>query len=110
MNKTKQLIEDLKKEIEKRKKLLNIPYTKWKSEFKEENDAVLDIVEVLEQTDKYQAQLQFAEKLIKAIKEDVDEWYGDGGIIWDYIGSKHKGIIFKDKWEQLNKILDEALK
>ena len=55
----------------------------------------LDVIEL-------KAQLQFAEKLIKAIKEDVNKIKGK--YIGDYTGLQHRFLV------ELNRILDEALK
>ena len=96
--KTKTLIENLKKEIEEGQ----TPYP----------DGVtlggFPKIEYLSPNNVKKAQLQFAEKLIKAIKDDVKEWFKN----------KNTGVNRRDGWvtineydiKELNKILDESLK
>ena len=97
--KTKQLIQELKQEIERLKSL-----------FKERENRGLVKVRTTEEHYNYEflkAQLQFAEKLIKAIKEDVN------GLL-DYFDKLRGGMLNRvnvlDFYDELNKILDEALK
>ncbi len=95
--KTKKLISNLKKEIEIDKKCLPEDKCKkcensWKGRH----------------LDRKQAQLQFAEKLIKAIKKDINNSSIEG--IWrdkaEEINLKNTIHSFK---QELNKILDEAI-
>jgi len=99
MKKTKQLIKELKEKIERKERyLLSLPK---KESFKSAYFDTLQDIKVIK------AQLQFAEKLIKAIKEDVN------GLL-NYFDELRGGMLNRvnvlDFYDELNKILDEALK
>jgi len=86
--KSKQLIQELKKEIEKKEEKKQLLYA-----FKD----VKGSDKKYEEEMKLKAQLQFAEKLIEAIKEDIEKLYCGRGI-----GLRVQNGILK--------ILDEAVK
>jgi len=96
MTKTKQLIKELKEKIEKRKERCKIYSVNMHKD---------------RELARLKANLQFAKKLIKAIKEDMDK-----KIIELIEEKRHKQKIigvntFLNEYsEELNKILDEVLK
>jgi len=100
MNKTKQLIENLKKEIEELE-------NNWSKHKEMHNEGGIIYFERLK------AQLQFAEKLIKAIKEDVEKYLKRENVTkWivknmnpEELHNMHLGVL-----KNINKILDEVLK
>jgi len=71
--KTKKLISNLKKEIEEIERI-RASRKVWTSELLEKYSKLRKREKIIK------AQLQFAEKLIKAIKEDVEELYCGRGI------------------------------
>ena len=96
MKKIKKLIEDLEREI---KEIIN-KYGEMGIE-----GAILKFInydregaELVYKYLKQKAQLQFVEKLIKVIKEDIKKWHNNN---WDKLKQRH--------FEELIKILDEAV-
>jgi len=95
--KTKQLILNLKKEIERIEKLETI--SEKIDQFFEETQ-----IKMAEYNFK-KAQLQFAEKLIKAIKEDIKNCREP--LLRSPEGNSNTHFL---DYEKINKILDEAIK
>jgi len=97
--KTRQLIQELKEEIEKLEKDID------RGEY--------HFTDCEEQYEKKKSQLQFAKKLIKAIKEDIEELkYNDdtNEFYKNILGTEDIGEqMVQFTLDKINKILDEEL-